>query len=166
MWTVAENHGQGINFHGGGMRFAYTPIVGEDGVYKARPEYYAMLAFKYASADGAIIPATIVNPRDYNNCSVYAVNGPNGTYSVTLINKETTKNFQFIIHLTKTASAIKVLRLMAPAIDSTTGTTFGGSAVAADGTFAETTTEQSTVNGKSFVLTVPAGSAAVVVVSP
>jgi len=164
MWTVAENHGQGINFHGGGPRFAYTPIVGANGIYTARPEYYAMLAFKYGSAESAIIPATILNPRDYNNCTVYAAANKNGSYSVTLINKETAKNFSFTIQLTKTASAIKILRLTAPTIESTSGTTFGGSSVAPDGTFAEQTTGQSTINGKSFVVTVPAGSAAVVTV--
>eukprot|EP01037_Dinobryon_pediforme_P010619 gene10619-10689_t len=78
MWVVAESNGQGVNFHGGEPRFAYTPITMENGVVSARPEYYAMLAFRDGAVGGKIIPATIYNPRAYDNCSVYACANPNG----------------------------------------------------------------------------------------
>ena len=85
MWTVAENNGQGINFHGGSSG-AYSPIVLENGAPIPKPEYYAMLAFKYGSAGGTIIPATLGNTL--YNCSAYAGKSGNLTY-LTLINKDT-----------------------------------------------------------------------------
>ncbi|CAN5390389.1 glycosyl hydrolase family 79 C-terminal domain-containing protein [soil metagenome] len=164
MWNIAENRGQGINFHGGGKRFAYTPIVMDNGLVSARPEYYAMLAFSYGAGGGSVIPATIVDPRVSNNCSVYASVKPDQTYTVTLVNKEDSKNFAFTIQLSKTASSIQVFRLEAPSITSTTGTTFAGSTVNSDGTFDPLSTGRITVNSKNFVVNVPAGSAAVVTV--
>lgn len=164
MWVVAENNGQGVNFHGGTSRFAYTPIAVDHGTAAARPEYYAMLAFKHGAIGGTIIPATIADPRDYNNCSIYACANTNNTYSITLINKEDKKDFAFTVQLNKTATNIKIARLAAPDITSTTGVTFAGSSVNTDGTFTPQTIEQYAINGKSFVINVPAGSAAVVTV--
>jgi hypothetical protein len=163
MWAVAENNGHGVNFHGGTQHFAYTPIAMDNGTCVARPEYYAMLAFKFGAAGGTIIPATITDPREYNNCTVYACANTGNTYSVTLINKEDAKNFEFTIQLNKTASTIKVERLSAPSITSKTGVTFAGSAVNADGTFTPSS-EEYTINSKNFVVYVPAGSAAVVTI--
>ena len=163
MWTVAENNGQGVNFHGGPARFAYTPITMDNGLVTARPEYYAMLAFRYGAVGGKVIPATIFNPRDFNNCTTHACIYPDGTYAVTLINKDT-ESFSFTVQLDKTRSNILVYRLLAPTITSTTGTSFAGSNVNADGSFNPASSEQKTINGKSFVVNVPAGSAAVVLV--
>jgi hypothetical protein len=164
MWVVAESNGQGVNFHGGEPRFAYTPITMENGVVSARPEYYAMLAFRDGAVGGKIIPATIYNPRAYDNCSVYACANVNGTYSVTLINKEDSKNFSFTIQLSQTASSIQVSRLAAPSITATTGTTFGGAEINADGSFTPPRAVEQTINSKTFVVNVPAGSAAVVLI--
>ncbi|WP_259071923.1 hypothetical protein HDF24_04170 [Mucilaginibacter sp. X4EP1] len=163
MWTVAENNGQGVNFHGGPARFAYTPITMDNGQVTARPEYYAMLAFRYGAVGGKLIPATIFNPRDFNNCTTHACSYPDGSYAVTLINKDT-ESFSFTIQLDKTVNNILVYRLLAPTITSTTGTSFAGSGVNADGSFSPASSEQKTINGKSFVVNVPAGSAAVVLV--
>jgi Glycosyl hydrolase family 79 C-terminal beta domain len=165
MWNVAENKGQGVNFHGGGPRFVYTPIASENGTYTARPEYYAMLAFKYGSTGGSIIPATIADPRASNNCTVYACANADNTYSITLINKEEAKNFAFTIQLNKIASTIKIARLRAPSVTSKKYITFAGSTVNADGTFTASTNKTYPVNKNSFVVTVLAGSAAVVTVN-
>ncbi len=163
MWTVAENKGQGINFHGGPPRFAYSPITMNNSTVTARPEYYAMLAFKYGSNGGSIIPAIISDPRSYNNCSVYACAGPDNATLITLINKEESKDFAFTIQLSKKASTMIVDRLTAPSIASTTSITFAGSTVTDSGLFSPSSTLQM-VNSKSFVVTVPAGSAAVITV--
>jgi hypothetical protein len=163
MWAVAENKGQGVNFHGGQPRFAYTPITIANGVVAARPEYYAMLAFKHGSNGGTIIPAIIVNARENDNCSVYACEGDSAT-TITLINKEVSKNFAFTVQLSKTASTIQIARLTAPAVTATSGISFAGTAVNADGSFNPATAKKYTVNQKSFVINVPAGSAAIVTV--
>ncbi len=160
MWTIAENNGEGINFHDGDNLY-YSPVLVQNGELKASPEYYAMLAFKYGSEGGTIIPTTISNP-DY--CSAYACAKADGTYTLTLVNKDEKNNYSFTVQLNKTASAIQVARLTAPSVTATTGTTFAGAIVNADGTFETKTTEQYSVNGKSFVVNMPAGSAAVVTV--
>lgn len=162
MWTVAENRGQGINFHGGDNRFAYTPIVVSNNTATARPEYYAMLAFKYGSAGGTIIPVTV--SESLYNISAHACVNADDSYSITLINKEASSSFAFTIQLSKTASFVQIARLTAPGLNSTAATTFAGSTVNDDGTFAPLRNEQQTINQKSFVVSVPAGSAAVITV--
>jgi hypothetical protein len=159
MWTVAENNGQGVNFHGGSGG-AYSPFVLSNGVITAQPEYYAMLAFKYGSTGATIVPATVA--ANSYNCTAYACINGNSTY-VTLINKDT-NNISFTIQLTKDATNLQIARLTAPTITSTTDITFVGSSVSADGTFKTGTPEQYAITGKSFVINVPAGSAAVITV--
>jgi len=112
MWTVAENNGDGINFHGGYGLF-YSPVLIQNGVLNASPEYYAMLAFKYGSSGGTIIPAIISDP---GFCSAYACVKADNNYTVTLINKDETNKYSFTVRLNKTASAIQVLRLTAPSV--------------------------------------------------
>jgi hypothetical protein len=158
MWTVAENNGVGINFHGGDGLY-YSPVLVQNGILNASPEYYAMLAFKYGSTGGTIIPTTVSNP-DY--CSAYACTKADGTYAFTLINKDEKNTYSFNIELNKTVSGIQVARLTAPSVTATTGTTFAGATVNADGTFETKKTEQYSVNGKSFIVNLPPGSAAVV----
>jgi hypothetical protein len=160
MWTVAENNGDGINFHDGDNLY-YSPVLVQNGVLKASPEYYAMLAFKYGSEGGTIIPLNISNPE---YCSAYACVKTGNTYTLTLINRDEKNNYSFAVQLNKTASAIQIARLAAPSITATDGTTFAGAMVNTDGSFETKTTEQYSINGKSFAVNVPAGSAAVVTV--
>lgn len=157
MWTLADNGCQGINFHTG-VGLHYSPVIRENGVFVAKPEYYAMLAFKYGSTNGRSFPVKIDNPQF---CSAHACL-VNGKYSITLVNKSVDKSFDFNILPGKNISSINVTRLIAPAIDAKTGVTFGGAAVKADGTFAAVTSENSTINKTSFIVTVAPGSAAVV----
>jgi hypothetical protein len=162
MWRVLENKGSGVNFHGGPSRFAYSPITMLDGDVVARPEYYAMLAFNYATTGGSVVRASITDPVATNNCSTYACKGPDNDYFITLINKEEAKTFSFSIQLDNTATAIYVSRLTAPSITATRGITFQKSTVNTDGTFTPTPPTQHLINAKTFVITVPSGSAVVV----
>jgi hypothetical protein len=162
MWEVAEYKGQGVNFHGGGRRFFYSPVGADDGAFIAKPEYYAMLAFKYGAVGQTIVPVSISH-AEYN-VSAHACVSADSTWSVTLINKELKSSFAFTIKLNKTASTVQVARLQAPDITSATGTTFAGSLVNADGSFYPNITEQYSITQKSFVVNVPAGSAAVVTI--
>jgi hypothetical protein len=160
MWNVAENNGQGINFHGG-KGLIYSPIAFGNGYLIARPEYYAMLAYKYGSKNGKIIPAYMDQPA--YNCSAFACINDKNTF-ITLINKDDKNNFSFIIKLVKNASTITIARLTAPAITSAAGTSFAGGVVSAEGVFKPPIAEKYTVNQKSFVVNIPAGSAAVITV--
>jgi hypothetical protein len=159
MWTIAANKGNGINFHSG-TGLHYSPVIFQNGVITAMPEYYAMLAFKFGSRGGTIIPSKILQTS--YNCSAYACTTGNQNYSVTLINKSD-KDLSFTVQIGKTVGGIDIARLAAPAVTSTTGTTFGGSTVNADGTF-NVSYQHYTVNQKSFLVNVPAFSAAVVTV--
>jgi hypothetical protein len=162
MWSVAENNGQGVNFHGGGVRFVYTPINTANGVTTARPAYYAMLAFKYGAAGGKILAPQIINRDAQDNYSVHSSINPDKSTSITLINKELEKDFSFTVQLSQAASKMSISRLSAPSVTSATGITFAGSTVNEDGTFAPATTEEYPISQRTFTITVPAGSAAVV----
>jgi hypothetical protein len=163
MWTVAENHGQGINFHGGGDFFAYSPLTVQNGISISKPEYYAMLAFKYGAVGQTILPVT-VDGSGYN-ISAHACINKDKTYTITLINKEVNSGFAFNIQLSHPTSAVNVLRLAAPDMASGQGVTLAGSMVNDDGTFTPSSTEIQQISGNSFVVHVPAGSAAVIMVN-
>lgn len=158
MWTVAENNGQGINFHGS-TNAAYSPIVLQNGIPVPRPEYYAMLAFTYGSAGSTLVPATISEPS--YNCTAYACVNP-GLTTITLINKELSTNLSFTIHLSTAADSVTIARLSAPGLTTATPITFAGSAVKSDGTFAPAAGQAYRVGAKNFIINLPAGSAAVV----
>ena len=158
MWMVAENNGQGINFHGanGG---AYSPFALNNGQLYARPEYYAMLAFRYATQGSVIIPATLAN--EGYKCTIYACTKP-GTTTITIINEEDQQNLNFKIQLTNKASSVHVARLNAPSMTATSGISFSGSTVNTDGTFQIVKTEDYAEDSNGFSVSVPAGSAAVI----
>jgi hypothetical protein len=158
MWIVAENNGQGVNFHGanGGP---YSPFIQQNGLTVPRPEYYAMLAFKFGSTNGSIVPAT--RGQTAYNCSSYAcING--GVTYITLINKEVATDISFNITTSKTANTVSITRLAAPAVTSTTNITLGGSSVNADGTYTPVAAQLYTVGTSNFIINVPAGSAAII----
>ncbi|MDP9046761.1 MAG: glycosyl hydrolase family 79 C-terminal domain-containing protein, partial [Bacteroidota bacterium] len=161
MWTIAENEGRGINFHGGN-KLVYSPVTIENGVLTARPLYYAMLAFKYGAVGGTMLP--VKSDHSQYKCSSYACANTNGSYTVTLINKEEVTDFAITIQLSKTVSRVKIDRLKAPGVTSKTGIMFAGSVVNADGEFKPTEGTQYAINGKSLVINLPAGSAAEVTV--
>jgi hypothetical protein len=160
MWSIAENNGQGINFHGGEL--VYSPIaVMPDGQCTAKAVYYAMLAFKYGAEGGIIIPVSVDNKDlDYN---AYACS-TNGGYIMTIINKEQKKDLTLTINAGKTVNSINIMRLTAPAVNSTAGITFAGAAVQSDGSFSPAVREEYQIGKSSFVIKVPAASAAVIVI--
>ena len=159
MWKVAANNGAGINFHDG-YGLVYSPITMQNGTATAAPEYYAMLAFAFAATGGTVIPVNITNG---GSGSVFACARPDHSLAITLINRDS-KDYSFSIQLSNTATSLQIARLTAPSVISTTGVTFAGSSVGADGTFQTTATEQYVISGNYFNINIPAGSAAVVIV--
>ncbi|HEY2583268.1 MAG TPA: glycosyl hydrolase family 79 C-terminal domain-containing protein [Mucilaginibacter sp.] len=159
MWNAASNNAQGVNFHGGN-HLVYSPVTIENGVVTARPVYYAMLAFKFAGPGSTNVAASINQPG--YNCSVYASINSDNKRVVTLINKDDSNDFYFTVQAKSATSAIQVARLTAPAITSTGNVTFAGSSVTDDGIFTPNITERYSVNGKSYSVNVPAGSAAII----
>lgn len=158
MWKVAANEGAGVNFHDGNG-LVYSPINVQNGTATAAPEYYAMLAFAYAAGGGAVIPVNVTNA---GSASIFACTRPDHSLAITLINRDS-KDYSFSIRLSNTASSLQIARLTAPSVISTTGVTFAGGSVDADGTFEKKATEQYVINGKDFNINIPAESAAVVI---
>ena len=159
MWNIAENKGQGINFHDG-AGLSYSPVTVDNGVMTARPEYYAMLAFKYGSANGAIIPSAL-STQQYN-CTAHAVTGADGDLYLTLINEDENNTFSFTVQLSNTANSAQVFRLTAPTVTSATGITFAGGTVGDDGSFTTGQTELYAIAQKTFLVNIPPTSAAVI----
>lgn len=161
MWMVALHGGQGVNFHGGSVGH-YAPIVaGENGRSVARPLYYAMLAFRYASEGGTLVPA-VISPSVPNSSAYACVT--RDTLNVTLLNKSE-ENIAFTVRLDEAPASVKVVRLTAPSPESLAPEVrFGGSRVKPDGGFGIETTESIRPSGKQFEVSVPAWSAAVVVI--
>jgi len=162
MWSIAENKGQGVNFHGGGIRFVYTPINAANGITTARPVYYAMLAFKDGAIGNKIVAPQVIDRDEQDNYSVHSSINRDKSTSITFINKELEKDFSFTVQLTQAAASMSISRLSAPSVTSDTGITFAGSTVNQDGTFAPATNEEYPIHQRTFTITIPAGSAAVV----
>ena len=159
MWTIAENNGAGINFHGGSGG-AYSPFYVSGGLTYAQPIYYSFLAFNYGATGDTILPTTI-NTTKFN-CSAYSSTKKGTTY-VTLINKNEKQDLIFKLQLTNKVASAQVARLKAPSMMATTGVTFCGNAVNSNGTYQTGTTENIIVGGLNyFGVLVPAASAAVV----
>jgi hypothetical protein len=162
MWIVAENGGQGVNFHDG-QGLVYSPATMSNGALVIHPEYYAMLAFKYGNKGGKIVPIDFSDNQSQYNCSAYACLNADGTWSVTIINKDIT-DIAFTLQLTKATASIEILRLTAPSVTAASGVEFAGSTVSSDGSFKPSNTEHLAANKDNCAVNVPAGSAAVVVV--
>ncbi len=160
MWSVALNNGVGVNFHGGSVS-KYAPIVvDEKGIPTPRPIYYAMLAFKYGSEGGNIVPS-VISPS-VPNSSVYAcVNGK--TLKVTLLNKSE-DDISFTVRLNDTPASVQLLRLTAPSPISSSGIRFADAEVEADGSFQLNMREKYQPQNEYVKVSVPAMSAAVMII--
>lgn len=158
MWTVAENQGSGINFHGGTGN-PYSPIIQSGSGWLAQPEYYAMLAFM-EGAEGNLIPVTLSSTS--LNVTAYACVLSTTEY-LTLINKDST-DLAFTVTPGKQAQSVTVMRLTAPSYTSLADSVqFCNSQVGADGSFTPGSPEQDG-GGSSFIVNVRAGSAAIVII--
>jgi uncharacterized protein (TIGR03437 family) len=96
------------------------------------------------------------------NLSVYAVNRPEGSIAVTLINKDTAQ----AAAVTLTASGYNagyLWQLSAASPDATTGITLAGASVTATGAWDPAASETITSTNGTFSVSIPAASAAVVI---
>jgi hypothetical protein len=157
MWSVAEAGGQGINFHGS-TSGAYSPVARSGGVWSARPEYYAMLAFKAGSA-GTLITADA--SFGSLNATAYACLN-NQTEYLTLINKDT-QNMAVTVTPGMPAHTVQVLRLSAPSFISKESITFCSTQVQSSGSYVQGTPENYG-GGSPYIVNVASGSAVVVVI--
>ncbi len=111
----------------------YSPIVHDAaGVCTARPEYYGMLAFAMV-AHGELLGTSF--DAGNLNIAAYASQDTQGTYFLTVINKESKRDISITCSAPGGTTVVEAYRLSAPALGATTNVTFAGSAVADDGTW-------------------------------
>ncbi len=154
-FTLAENGAVGLNFHGAFACRGYTAICINNGHYHAQPLYYGMLLFRSA-LPGRLVPVTVDAP---GNLTAYGVLHPDKTLSVVLINKDEKKTMKVEIAAAPYRQA-SALRLAGPSPSATSGITFGGKAVSADGNWSPGPGEPVPDSKGKFSITLPAASAA------
>jgi hypothetical protein len=148
--------------HGG----VYSAIRVEKGVHTARPIYYGMLFFHQA-AQGRLTQSELGDEASELNFSAYSTVGPDHVVRVTLINKDPAITVRTRIQVTGGSyGPARVMRLSAPSLDSATGVELGGAAVRPDGSWQPKTWE--TIRDEAGILSVsvPPGSAALVIMEP
>jgi hypothetical protein len=150
-----------MNFHGAGHAH-YSPI---DFNGQPTPLYYALLLFR----DAAPVGGGILSPNVQTSANVvaHAIIAMDGSLHITLVNKETAVDAAVTIAVGGTYASATAVTLSAPSVDATTGVTYAGAAVAADGTWTPATPTPVTLDDAHHVhITVPAASATVLTLSP
>ena len=146
----------GVNFHGGGHGL-YTPISGtRANGFEARPLYYGMLLFAQAGS-GALVACALDAPGSAPPVSAFCVKSANGALRVLLFNKGDADR---IVNIDpgRPMRVERLLRLIAPALDSTDGVTLGGSPVGASAVWSP----DGTMPVRSEMITLHAASAALI----
>jgi hypothetical protein len=171
MFTLAQNGGSGINFHGGetgqdGTKpFSYTPILESGGVVQGvQPIYDGMLAF-YLAGQGDVLSTNVSTSNP--NFTAYTLNyTADGSRMVMLNNKNANNGVQVTVDLgapVTSASAIYIQGspaglLTAPA----SSVTVAGAGVTAQGTWARNPPFTQQTSGNTVSVFVPPASAALV----
>jgi hypothetical protein len=120
-----------------------------------------MLFFHLASENGQLVPTTI---QTSVNVTAYAVVGADKSLRVVLINKTADQDVTVQVNTGEKYGSASILRLMAPSLDAQDGITFGGSAVAADGTWTPTVSSTISPSNNSYSVALPAASAVLMLI--
>lgn len=125
-----------------------------------RPTYYGLLFFHNAApGNSKIVP---ININTSMNITAHATLGTDGKLRVALINKDQSHSATLQINTGLPYTKASVLRMTAPSMSSTSGITFGGAAVAANGTWSPQTVASVAVDGANSSIHLPAASAVVI----
>lgn len=144
----------GVNFHGGGQGH-YTPIAGGgSSPFEARPLFYGMLFFREFAAGASMLTANL-NAGAVNATAYVATQG--SKLKLAVINKDETLPLKLRLTDSRFARPLRQLALTAPALDSLSGTTLGGAAVASNGRWTPAYTHGAP-SIQNSTLTVPNGS--------
>jgi hypothetical protein len=161
MYQLASEGGSGINFHGGGYGW-YTAIAGTpEAGFLARPSYYGMLLFAQAGA-GQLVESQLASSAASPLLTAYALRSNTGAIKVAAFNKNADRGVRLVIEVGQRTNRVRVLRLIAPRIDDTTDTTFGGAPVGAGGAWSATREEILRGENGIWVIELPTASAALI----
>ncbi len=151
LFTIAESGGEGVDivndvydnntlgyvpiYCGTGSAVTDTNILVDNGpdVVQIRPEFYGLVLWEKI-ANGTIENAT-QSGQAGNGFHSYAINENDGSYTVILANNSETDTIETTINLPRQYAGASYMTLTAPASDSTTGVTLGGSAIGVDGSW-------------------------------
>jgi len=165
-------HGTILQCNGAKPLFMYyTPLCAPtaadatSGTLAAQPEYYGLAAV-HAIGTGEFLNVT--NPA-WATVRGYAVEHTNGTMTVVLDDvQDPTSNGSTTLQLDLGANFVSGERvnLTASSLTATSGITLGGQSVQANGTLPALTQTPVTVSGDTLDVTVSAGSAAIITLTP
>ena len=158
MLQVAEAGYIGVNLHGGGNGL-YTPIAGDTPQgFTPRPVYYGMLlAERFAGS--TFVQADLSALTGNQNVTAFAAKASLGIWKLAIFNKAAEAQTIRLRGLPGSKD-LSVEWLQAPAIDSHTGVTFGGSAVGPAGEFNPKAQAKVTIRHGGGTLQLPAYTAA------
>jgi hypothetical protein len=161
--VLAWHGAAGVNIESGvnqlGFISSYSPI-GDDGHrhFTAAPEYYGMLAFAQGCRGERV---AVRYDAGTVNLTAYATIDVTGATTVVIVNKDVSADAEMHIAAGRELGGARVLRLTAPSIDSKTGVTLGGAAVA-HGRWDGRRYESALLMHGGCSIHVPAASAAIV----
>jgi hypothetical protein len=136
----------------------YTPISDDlAGHFNAAPEYYGLLAFTKAGFGERL---GVALDKGGLNLTAYAT-AKNGETMLTVINKDQANAASVELSGIPIRRA-QAWRLSGPSLSATSGVSFGGAMVGADGAWSGGKTEAVKVSSGKALMDVPAGSGAVV----
>jgi hypothetical protein len=139
----------------------YTPIAGDVGEgYYARPLYYGLLLARQFAGAGFVEAALTANGA---NLTTYAADR-DGQRLLAVFNKDLQRDVDLQVDFGLAGSAAKVWRLQAPGIDDVHHTTLAGAAVGHAGEWSPVADETLRIAGGPGWLSLPRGSAALVMI--
>jgi hypothetical protein len=161
MYQLASAGGMGINFHGGAYGW-YTPIAGtREAGFLARPVYYGMLLFAEAGAR-QLVESKFEQVEQAPLLTAYGLRSKTGAIKVAAFNKNEDRSVRLAIDAGRRTQRVSALRLIAPRVDDTTDTTFGGAPVGASGEWSPARKEKLSDENGATVIELPAASAALI----
>jgi hypothetical protein len=168
MLTSANYDSAGVNFHGGStgmdgtVPFTYAPILEtSDRVTSASPLFYGMLLVARAGT-GPMLATTA--KAGSLNFSAYTIEPSGGGINVVLVNKDATNGIHASIDTGAAVSSASVVYLQGPSLSATTGETFAGAGISAQGAWAPKPPFALTATGNTIDVLVPPATAAIVLV--
>jgi hypothetical protein len=174
MFEFANDGVDGVNFHngnGGGYALFQFNIAGSGNattysIESVRPEYYGLLFFQQATANGArLLPVTLSTSA---NLKVWATVDKQGVVRVALLNKDESAEGDVVLTLPGYGSAT-LTRLRAPSYQATTGITLAGQTfdTSVDGTPQGIAYgEPVSPSGGTYTVAMPITSAAILTIQP
>jgi hypothetical protein len=165
MYRLAYDSCAGVNFHGG-LEGRYTVFSKYNGIYRAHPIAYGILAFQ-AGSKGTFIKDSVSDNILNLNLNSYSVIDKSKIIYTTIINKEKDSLKQGLISLeveTRNGYYVRAeyLQLSSDSLGDTTRVTLGGQVVDSLGRIPAYTWTSLPVTAHKTHLTVPPASAVVV----